>query len=369
MKLAVLVLMLLFCSASASAQSPLGVYDRAVEARLAGDHARALALLEPFVAANPANADAQLQLGLALLGLGRIDEADAAFERTLAIAPNYDDARLGLARVEQRRGNWAAAEAELAPVPVDHPEAVPLRRQIKAQALAGRFSRWRLDVDGAYVPVTRNQPDWKEGSMRATHWPSRATAVSAAVELSRRFALSDAYGEIRVDHRFSNNGGSAYLLAGGTPNADFRARWQLGAGGEFRIRSGGAATLLTLDARQARYRIGNIQTLNPGIDQYLANGRAWIGARWINIFDQNGRRHSGWLVRSDLLATDRLRLFAGAAHAPDTSEGVVVDTSSLFGGIAYDVTERLSVRLSLAQDDRESGADRLQLGLGAGMRF
>jgi YaiO family outer membrane protein len=127
--------------------------------------------------------------------------------------------------------------------------------------------------------------------------------------------------------------------------------------------------LLTLDVRQARYRIGDIQTLNPGVDQYLANGRLWIGARWINIFDQDGRHHSGWLVRGDMLATERLRLFAGAADAPDTSEGFVTEVSSLFGGFAYDVNERFTVRASVAHDDRDTGADRLQFGLGAGIRF
>jgi len=357
------------CSAPVAAQPADQAYEQAVQARMAGDHARAVELLGPVVAANPQNADAQLQLGLALLGLGRLDEAEAAFRRTLAIAPDYIDARLGLARVEQRRGNWAAAEAELAPVDVAHPEAGPLRRQIAAGAAASWFSRWRVDVDGGYAFLTQDQPDWKEGSLRVTHRPTRATAVSTGLEVSRRFERTDTYGELRLEHRFASNKGSAYLFAGGTPDADFRPEWQIGLGGEVRIRPGGAATLLTLDARQARYRVGDIQTLNPGIDQYLANGRAWIGARWINIFDQDGRHRSGWLLRGDALATERLRLFAGAADAPDTSEGVVVDTFSLFGGFAYDVNERVTVRASLAHDDRDSGADRLQLGLGAGWKF
>jgi YaiO family outer membrane protein len=363
-----LAVALALCSVAAAAQTGDQAYDRAVQARIAGDHARAIELLGPVLAANPRNADAQLQLGLALLGLGRLDEAEAAFRRTLAIAPNYADARLGLARVEQRRGNWEAAEAALAGVDPGHAEAGPLRRQIEAGAAAARFSRWRVDVDGAYAFLTQDQRDWKEGSLRVTHQPTRATAVSAALEVSRRFGLTDSYGEMRFEHRFPNNQGSAYFLAAATPNADFRPEWQIGLGGEVRIRPGGTATLLTLDARQARYRIGDIQTLNPGIDQYVANGRVWIGARWINIFE-DGRHHSGWLLRGDVLATQRLRLFAGAANAPDTAEGSVVDVASLFGGFAYDVNERVTVRASLAHDDRETGADRLQLGLGAGFRF
>ena len=368
MKLVAAALALVLGCASAAAQAPGDVYDQAVQARMAGDHARAVELLGPVVASDPRNADAQLQLGLALLGLNRLDEAEAAFKRALALAPDYTDARLGLARVEQRRGNWVAAEAELAQVDLSHPEAGPLSRQIAAGAAAARLSRWRVDLDLARAFLTQDQPDWREGSVRLGHQASQATAVSAGLEVSRRFGLKDAYGELRVEHRLPDNQGSVYIFAGGTPEADFRPEWQLGLGGEVRLRPGGTATLLTLDVRQARYRLGDIQTLNPGIDQYLDSGRAWIGARWINIFE-NGRHHSGWLVRGDRIVTERLRLFAGAADAPDTSEGFVVDTFSMFGGFAYDVDERLTVRASLAHDDRDTGADRMQLGLGAGWKF
>jgi YaiO family outer membrane protein len=132
------------------------------------------------------------------------------------------------------------------------------------------------------------------------------------------------------------------------------------------VRGGPNPTTLTLDARQARYRAGDIQTVNPGIEQYVAGGRAWLTARWINIFDENGEHHSGWLGRGDFMANDRLRLFAGAADAPDVSEGVVVDTFSLFGGISYEVSERNTLRLSVAHEDRARGSDRLQLGAGLG---
>ena len=126
---------------------------------------------------------------------------------------------------------------------------------------------------------------------------------------------------------------------------------------------------LTLDGRQARYRAGDIQTLNPGIEQYLADGRVWLTGRWINIFDENGSRQSGWFVRGDVQVSPKIRLFAGASDAPDTSEGVVVETFNLFGGLVLDVGTGRTLRLSLAHEDRETGADRLQIGLGMGVRF
>lgn len=368
MKLPAVALMLAIHGVPALAQpAPLDeIYREAVSARHAGNSERAAVLLRQVTAAQPKNADAHLQLGISLLDLGQADQAEAAFRRTLEIAPGYVDARLGLARVEQRRGNRSAVLAQLDLVEPSHPEAIALRTQIQGMQTP---TRWGIDADGAYTFLSEGLEDWKDVALRVTHQASSATAVSAAIEVSRRFGFTDTYGELRAAHRFARNAGSAYILAGATPGAQVRPQWQFGLGGEVRLRGGPAATLLTLDARQARYSIGDIQTLNPGIDQYLARGRAWLGVRWINIFDENGRHHSGWLARGDVLATDRLRLFAGAANAPDTSEGRVIDTFSLFGGLSWDVDDRVTLRASLAHDDRESGSDRLQLGLGAGWRF
>jgi YaiO family outer membrane protein len=172
---------------------------------------------------------------------------------------------------------------------------------------------------------------------------------------------------VRLDRRIGRHSG-AYLSLGGTPDADFRPQWQIGAGGFARLFGGRSPTSLTIDARQARYAAGDIQTFNPGIEQYIGD-RFWLTARSINIFDEDGDHHSGVLLRGDFLAAQRLRLFAGIADAPDVSEGVVTDTFSWFGGLSFDLTDRLTGRISIAHEDRQTGADRLQIGLGLGTRF
>jgi YaiO family outer membrane protein len=353
-------------AAPAAAQTPEQLYETGVAERRAGNHERAAELLTQAVAAQPRNSDALVQQGLALLALNRLDEAEAAFRRVVAIAPDYADARIGLARVQQRRGYIARAIAELDPVPRGNVDADELRSLLTAGAEPDW--RWRFDIDGSYSTLTEDQPDWRETAFRVTHQPARGTSISGGLEISRRFGETDAYGELRLEQRWGNRA-SAYVLLGGTPNADYRPEWQIGAGGLLRIRGGAAPTMFALDARQARYPVGDIQTLNPGVEQYLASGRLWINARWINIFDEDGRHHSGWLVRGDAMASERVRLFVGAADAPDVSEGVVTDTFSLFGGLSYDVDERTTLRASLARHDRESGYDRLEFGLGAGFRF
>jgi YaiO family outer membrane protein len=349
--------------APARAQS----YEAGVAARLAGDNRLAARILREVVAQEPNNSDAHLQLGLALLGAGELGAAEASLRRTLEIAPGYDDARIGLARIRQQRGDRQGALLALEPVSPANSDAAGLRSQLAAGPAKSAY-RGQINVDGSYSALEGDQPDWREGTVQLRYRLSDDTALSGAVEAARRFGKTDVYGEARLDQSVSA-GTSFYLSAGGTPDADFRPEWQIGAGGSARVRGGPNPTALTLDARQAHYRAGDIQTVAPGVEQYLANGKAWLTGRWINIFDETGKHHGGWLARGDVMAADRLRLFAGAADAPDVSEGIVLETFSLFGGLSYNLTARSTLRMSVAHEDRQTGSDRLQVGLGMGWRF
>jgi len=340
-------------------------YDRAVAARQAGDADAAIRLLEPLTAVDPANADARLQLGLAYLASDRLNDAERAFRETLAIAPDYADARIGLARVAQRRGDVAAARAALNEVPGDNAEAIALRAQLADSG--GGTTGWRADLDVSYSNLEGSQPDWKEVAVGLSH-RSGDTTIGGRIEWLERFGLQDVFGELRLDQRLSDRA-TGYVAISATPDADFRPEWQIGLGGSLRVRDGGDATVLTLDARQARYRVGDIQTVNPGIEQYLADGRYWLTARWINIFDERGDHRMGYLLRGDAQATDRVRLFAGLSDAPDPDQGVVIDTFNLFGGAAIAIGSRSELRASIAHEDRSIGADRTQFSLGLGWRF
>jgi YaiO family outer membrane protein len=347
----------------AAAQTVEEDYQAGVAARHAGDPDEALRRLGRAAEAAPANADVQLQLGLAYLALDRLDEAEAAFERALALAPDYGDARLGLARVAQRRGDPATALAELDQLGPDHLEANQLRRQLAAAAAAAPW-RWRVDLDGSYSDVDR-LADWQTATLAVQHRPEANTTIAVVADAARRFDRTDVYLEARVDHRFAP-GANAYVLLGGTPDAHYRPIRQFGAGGVVRVHGGPYATVLQLDLAQADYPTGHVRTVTPGIEQYV-NGNAWVTVQWINIWDRF-RHGSGWLVRGDVMPNDRLRLFAGAANAPDLDAGFAIDTSSLFGGVSLDVG-RVSLRLSLAHDDPRGPADRDTIALGVGYRF
>lgn len=348
---------------TAPSAMPAQIYAEAVAARQAGDPQRAIELLEPLVASQPDNGDARLQLALAYLAQQRLDDAESGFRQVLAASPAYDDARIGLVWVAQRRGDAVTARRELGLVrDQQRPEVTALRRQ-----LAEESRRWRLDVDGSYSFVDQRS-DWKEGAVHLRYQLDQRTAITGGIEYAQRFGNNDVLGDIQIDHRFSDSI-AGFVAVGATPGADFLPDWRIALGGSARVIGGKNPTVLVFEARQAHYAAGDIQTVNPGIEQYFAGGKFWLTARAINIFDENGKHHLGYTLRGDVLAGERVRIFGGIADAPDTSEGVVVDTFGVFGGVNVQVTERYALRVSLAHEDRASGPDRTQIGLGASIAF
>jgi YaiO family outer membrane protein len=349
--------------AVAGTQAAPTLYDQGVAARRAGDAARAATLLGQAVRADPASADAQLQYGYALLALGRLGEADAAFAASLRLAPAYDDARVGRALVAERRGDLGAARAFLAPVAAEHVEGAALRTRLAGAPLA---TSWTLDLDATATHLA-GQPDWRQFDAQLSRRLAGGAVLAGRVEAARRFGRGDVYGEVRGEVPLGPTA-SVYLLAGATPHADFRPRWQLGAGGRVRAHGGATPTVLTFDARHAAYRSGKVTLLNPGIEQYIAKGRAWLTAQSINLLD-HGKVRMGALGRADVMASDRLRLFGGAADAPDVDQGIVVRTRTYFAGASLALGPRTDVRLSGAFDRPDRGARRASLSLGTTVRF
>lgn len=348
---------------TASSEQGASPYHYAVTARQMGNSVRAIALLAPWLVRHPDDSDARLQYGLALLDLGRVREAEAAFRIVLLAAPDYDDARIGLARVAQRRGDRTGARAQLVGVSLSNKDAASLRRQLDEPDML----HWGLAVDASRTRVSRSQPDWREVDAQASFLPKDGVTLVGRVEASRRFNLDDTYAEGQLVTRLSPSL-TTYALVGGTPHAHYRPQWQIGTGGAFTIRSMPDATTITLDLRLADYRSGQITTVNPGIQQDWSNGLVRASGQLITIVDR-GRASFGLLGRLDVRATGRLQLFAGAARAPDVSEGIVRQTTSVFGGGELRVGSVASLRLSASRTTVRGGSDRAQLSVGVGTRF
>jgi YaiO family outer membrane protein len=339
---------------------PQSLYQSAVADRLAGRPAEAVPKLEQVLAARPDDVDARLNLGLALLALGRLDEAEAAFRDVTRQTPAYADAWVGLARVEQRRGDTEAARR----MAEEAARLAPGNAEVRSlQASLEPPPAWRVDAAAARSRLSGGLPDWTEARVSVSRRLADGWSASGAVEVTERFDNTDVYLETRLDRAF--DGGALYVALGGAPDADYRPEIALAAGGEMRLTDRVAATL---DASVARYPTGTVTGLHPGVRVSLPGDRVQLSARWINVRDENGVHRSGYAALARWRATDRIALRAGYADAPESSDGATVDVQAWNVGADLDLTERLILRIGLLSEDRDA-YDREELSVGLGWRF
>ncbi|MDY6923148.1 MAG: YaiO family outer membrane beta-barrel protein [Pseudomonadota bacterium] len=339
---------------------PTAFYEAAVADRRAGRPHDALVKLDVVLRIRPGDVDARLNRGLSLLALDRLDEAEADFEAVLAVAPDYVDARLGLAGVARARGDLARARMETGRAAL----AAPERADVAALARALRPQPgWRADLDVSESRLGAGLPGWTEARLAvARTWNERWT-IGAAGEWTERFGEEDLFVEARLDRRLG--WGGAYAALGGALEAEYRPEVSLRAGTDVRLSPviGG-----TLDASAARFPSGDVTSLQPGLAADLAQGRVRLSARWINVWDEADRRRTGYAVGALWTGSDRLRLRLDYADAPETSEGVTVDVRAVGAGAEIGLTDRVSLRLGALHEDR-GAYDREAITLGLGWRF
>jgi YaiO family outer membrane protein len=324
------------------------LYEEGVKARLAGHPEAAIPIFAQALAIEPDNADLLLQQGLAMSATGRDDVAMRLFKQVLQIAPAYTDASEALARIQARQARAVDAAAGVVP--------------------EGR--RFRLDVGAGHSDLSGGRPSWNEGTFRLAYRLSPSTAISGGVDVSRRFNDTDTYGELRVDQRVSDRL-DGHLYAGGAPAAHFLPRAALGVGGQYRLNAvgGASSTYGALSLRYARYVSGDVWSAQAGIVQYLNGDRLWLTATSINTLDETKRYLGGYLLRVDWQVQPRLRLLAGYANAPESSDGRTVRTRSVFGGAVYDFTAAFGINLTVAREKRQELYDRNSIAAGLTYRF
>lgn len=312
-------------------------YEDAVAARLAGDPGKAVELLEPWVAANPQDVDARVQLGYALLALYDFDAAEAEFRFVLSAAPDYTDAAQGLALIEQRRG-----------VPSVQQRYVYVEGAI-SDLSQGREG-WSEVAAGALLPLG---PDLTS-NLRATHY--------------RRFGIEDV--ELAGGATMEASANSWFRISGSaTPSADFRPEWGLGAGVEHRLINSANPMLVGLDVSFQRFPVQDVLLLSPMVTQYFEDGRFSITARGNAVRVGSGSFRIGGSMRADYFASERVRFFLGAATGPDTDLGVVTNTTALFAGTELPLTASLSLTASAAREWRDDGLGRSEGRMGLKFGF
>ena len=389
----------------AGAQDATVLYQQGVEARKASKFEEAAKQLEEAAKLKPDDADIQVQLGLSLTPLERFDDAKKSFERALELAPDYLDAKLGLARLDYFGKRFKEAREQAQAVLTARPDdsdASDLLSQID-KAIAAQDAeqkrlarekkqkktaaipplnpaeeaakeeelRWRLDLNGGWSRLTGDRPDWWEGDARLSYKLSSQYTLSGFVAPATRFDINNTLLEARLEYKPGPKFND-YLFVAGTPDAQFFPQAAVGTGFGFKFRDDEGlvnASVLTFDARYARYITGNVRVFNPGLEQYFFNGRFWVTARWINVVDQDNIYSNGYLLRGDVMLTDKWRLFGGYADAPENVDANIVRTRSIFGGLVYDMNDRTTWRVSVGHDDRVDLFEQIIVGTGVSRKF
>lgn len=323
--------------APAPAAAQLNSYEEAVAARQTGEPVKAVELLAPWIAANPQDVDARVQLGYALLALNDLDAAEAQFRAVISAAPDYADAAQGLALIERRRS------------------AAPAQQRY-------------VFIEGSLSDLSQGRKGWSEIAVGALLPVSRDASTRLNAAHYRRFGVEDVEvaGELTVQ-----TSANSWLRAkgSGTPSADFRPEWSVGAGLDRRLGSSANPTVVGMDIGFQRYPVQDVLLVSPAVTQYFAGGRYSLTARANAVRPEDDSFRIGGALRADYFPRERVRLFLGAASGPDTDLGVVTTTTALFAGAELPLTSTLSLTASVAQEWRDGGFDRSDARLGLRLGF
>jgi YaiO family outer membrane protein len=331
--------------------------EAARAARLRGDYNRASRLLTCVLIDSPQSADAWVELGFVDLASGQGEEARAAFLRALETAPDYDDAKFGLALIDYRAGDPNGARVWLQRMSAERandPDVLSLHRAVAATAETPRAT-WRWDAFAAYSSLSNDLAPWREASIAMTRRSGRSS-VGLVLERVQRFGLADTFGEIRFSRQFS--AGTWGVAAGAARGARFRpaavARF------EYATREG-RDTMFDAALTIARYRVGQIDQLALHARRQVA-APLQLSATGILVRDEMRELRSGYGVGAAWSAYGGIVVDASWTDAPESSEGMTIDVRSTSVGLAADIRPNLRVRFGVTREEREA-FDRSEFAL------
>ncbi len=331
-----------------------------------GDVPGARAKIDDVLGTAPDNAEAlSLDARISLLEQNYV-RAEQSFHRVLAIDPRNAEALVGIGDVRRAHGDDdAARDAYRQALALE-----PGSRDIEQRLAAPPPRKWRFDVGSEVSDLTDGLGDWTDSSAGLAYRLTPRTTISGRTRVATRFGHTDLQIEGRIDQAFSPTV-SAYALAAATPDADFLAHYSVGAGASWQILAPAKAFgpfSLNIDTRYDGFANADITAISPWVQGYVLDGLLGLSARWVHAADDIGTRADGYVLRADLALTPGVNVFGGYADAPEISDGTLVPTRTVFGGISWDVTDPLTLRASLAHEQRAT-FDRTIFGLGLTTRF
>lgn len=332
-----------------------------------GHERQALDLLAPL-AANPSLESLLLTARLALAA-GALEQAATAIARARRIAP--EDPRLWLLE-----GDRLAAEGriELARVYFERIlQAGGSDAELARSRLAGLpdSRRFALTVAGTTSRFRdASQQPWYEADVTLEWSADARTTLRARLSERRRFAKYDTVFGLGADRRWSDWVFAIDLQA--TPAADFSPSFGLRLAIEKRLMQGGSvlgATSGRVEGRLSRYGSGTVTGAGFALTQYTAGGGAWVTLGLGIDHDETGNLEPSFSGRVDLMASERVRLFAGSAYARDGTDDGTVAERTLFVGSVLDLSDSQRLFIDLAHVRRRHSPDRVALAVGTRLRF
>ncbi|CDX29043.1 conserved exported hypothetical protein [Mesorhizobium plurifarium] len=331
-----------------------------------GDTPRARLAVDGVLATAPDNVEALDLDGRIALLEADYTRAGQSFRRALALEPRNAEALVGIGDVRRAEGDDEAARQAYSQALAIEPGSADIEQRLSVPPPR----KWRLDLGSEVSDLTNGLGDWTDSSAGLAYRLSSRTTISGHTRLATRFGRTDLQMEGRIDQAFTPVF-SAYALAAVMPDADFLARYSIGAGASWQVVAPAKAfgpLSLNIDARYDDFADTSVTSIQPWIQGYVLDGRLGLSARWVHAQDDIGTRADGYVLRADLAVTPRFNVFAGYADAPEIDDGALVPTRTVFGGISFDVSDPLTLRASIAHEERPA-FDRNIFGLGLTARF
>ncbi len=319
------------------------------------------------VAGSP-DANAYVQGRLALRA-GLHPEARAAFERVVANEPAYAEAWLALGDAAREQGDTAASRVAYETA-LDLPGA-DSAAAMRLRALAQQHWTWLVGLSGSASRVEGGEP-WAESYASLTRRLGGGRLVGASYETARRYDDKiDTHVALNLTQRFTPKT-AGFVALGVTPAADFLPTWRAKAGVEHELRPGNGrlgGTVGSADVTLADYDAGLARTLGLGLTQYTADGVSWGTVRLTGGFDPEGRLDFGASLRLDHQIDDRNRVYLGVARESDAERYGAIDRDTIFTGYRRDLSDHVTLDLSLGYETPDRGRDRQSFTAGLTLRF
>ena len=342
--------------------------ETAERARAAGDFAQARETLESLLAQNPDDPDLLRRLAAVSAAQGDLERAQAQIDRALALAPDDLDIQLARGNILFWRGERDAAQRQadaIAAVAPDYPELGALRMKLAAREQAGGIRITALSVGGGVSDIAFDNRDgetWSSQDASLGLALSPGTGASLTVTREER-AATDVRLAARVGRRLGQ--GSAYISGSVVPDADFRERWSVGAGGEAPL--GGRVTAL-IDVRYADYRDRDVLAVQPAL-RYAFDDATSATVRAINLLGGGENYRLGGSLQLDYRPEGRTGGFVVLASYPDVEADGVRQLRSIAAGLLLPLSDRITLTTVGAYEDRENSYRRLSGTLVLGFRF